>query len=69
MSAYQNDDRVHPWPNGLWTVAATCGTEVIDYIVADEGGHFDAYVDERRLESISGQDFDEVVHALIGDPR
>ncbi len=68
MSAYEHDDRVQLWPNGLWTVTATVGDEHIDYTVAEEDGQFDAYVGERQLRTISSADFDEVVYALIGDP-
>ncbi len=70
MSAYENDDRVQLWPNGLWTVTATVGAEVIDYtLIGHADGTFDAYLGERLLKSISEQGFDEVVYALIGDPQ
>ncbi len=70
MSAYANDDRVQLWPNGLWTVTATVGDEHIDYTVAEgEGGLFDAWIGERFLSSVSGQEFDDLVENLIGEPQ
>ena len=68
MSAYDNDPRVAKRRTGDWAVSATCGVVyIVD--VANDGLHYAWAPDGRLLASISGHDFDTVVHALIGDPR
>jgi hypothetical protein len=75
MSAYDNDDRVHAHPDGTTMVFSDDGHEYNVAPLRDPGtwqaipglfGGFDA--DGGRLDVPEG-DFDDVVYAIIGEPR
>lgn len=75
MSAYEHDDRVQEHPDTSWMVFSDDGTEYavipLRYpgttnLIPNMFGAFDA---ELNPVDVEDGPFDEVVYALIGDPK
>ncbi len=74
MSAYDNDRRVTPHPDGTFIVYDDHFTEFNVAPLRIPGtwefsGTWGAFDTHGRPLDVDEGDFDEVVHALIGDPR
>lgn len=67
MSRYDNDDRVHPHPDGTFMIFDDRHTE---FNVAPWGDLWTATdARGRDVTRVPDGPFDDVVHALIGDPE